>query len=468
MSDRDGGGTTGDGTDPTETKNSRTRPAMIELTSPDREALLGAVDATLEDLPGVALARRHREIETVEDVPGATVAAIEQIEETGGFDDVESGAEVAITAGSRGIDDKPTVLTTAVSELKARGFEPFVFPAMGSHGGATATGQKETIESYGITGDSLGCEIRSSMDVERVGEDSDGRPIFVASDALSADAILLVNRVKPHTDYRGELESGLAKMAVVGMGKHRGAESFHNAGLAGDFATVLADRADRLFATLPIVGGIAIVENAEERAAVIEGIARESVLERESELLERARTELPMLPVDELDLLIVDEIGKDVSGTGMDTNVIGRVAFLGEDEPESPSITRIYARSLTPASHGNGLGMGLADFLHRDVLSDLDLADTYVNVVTSGEPNRTRIPFVVPDDELALLLAPSMTGADPTDLRFARIRSTSEPDELIVSEPVARELRDREDVTVGPIVSIQIEENGMFEDDPYH
>ncbi len=246
-------------------------------------------------------------------------------------------------------------------------------------------------------------------------------------------------------------------MAVIGLGKRRGAESLHNAGLAADFSDVIEERARPIIDEC-VVGGVALVENAADRAAVIEGVPADRIPDREPELLERAREELPMLPVDDLDLLVLDEIGKDVSGTRMDTNVVGRVRFHGEREPDSPSITRIYVRSITPASHGNGLGIGLADFVHRNAVEALDFEDLYTNIVTSGEPSRARLPFVVPDDLTPLVLACSTTGvADPSDLRVARIENTMEPDSLLVSEPVARELKDREALSVGPLEPLSFE-----------
>jgi hypothetical protein len=256
-------------------------------------------------------------------------------------------------------------------------------------------------------------------------------------------------------------------MAVIGLGKHRGAESLHNAAIATDFADVIADRYAVLRRETPVVGGIALVENAHHRAAHIEGVDAADVLEREPELLDRAREHLATLPVDDLDLLVVDEMGKDKSGTGMDTNVLGRYDFHGEAEPASPSVTRVYARSLTDASHGNAVGVGLTDFVHRDLVADIDFEDTYVNIATSGEPRRAKLPFVVPDDATALLLALSTTGvADPADLRVARIPSTMDPDSLVVSEPVAAELHERPDVTVGPLAPLELS-NGTLAVYPY-
>ena len=440
----------------------------MNLEFPDAETLRAANDATAADLPRVAVARRHRDPPTVDDVGRAARDAVDAIDAFGADEDaLPTGSAVAVTAGSRGIHDMPAVLAAAVAELRERGYEPFVVPAMGSHGGATAEGQVETLAALGITEERLGCPIRSSMDVRAVGEDAMGRDVYASVDALEADGVLLANRVKPHTDFRGDVESGLSKMAVIGLGKHRGAESLHNAAIATDFADVIRDRTDVLLAETPVVGGIALVENADDRAAHIEGVDADDIPDREPELLATAEELFPTLPVDRLDLLIVDEVGKDKSGTGMDTNVLGRYDFHGEPEPETPQITRVYARSLTAPSHGNALGVGLADLVHREFVADIDFEDTYVNIATSGEPRRAKLPLVVPDDETALLLSCSMTGvADPPELRVARIPSTMDPDTLVVSEPVAQELREREDVDVGPLRKLSFED-GELPADPY-
>jgi hypothetical protein len=312
---------------------------------------------------------------------------------------------------------------------------------------------QETIE------EAMGCPIRSSMVVEEVGTDDLGRPVYAAVNALDADAVLLANRVKVHTDFCGDVESGLSKIAVVGLGKHRGAESLHNAAIAADFTDVIEDRMDVLLAETSIVGGITLVENANDRAAHIEGINSAAIPNREPELLDLAREEFSDLPVDDLDMLVVDEAGKDKSGTGMDTNVLGRYYFHGETEPKTPNVTRVYVRSLTGPSHGNALGVGLADFVHQQFVADIDFEDTYVNIATSGETRRAKIPFVVPDDETALLLACSTTGvSDPDALRIARIPSTMEPNRLVISEPVATELRERDDFEVGLSRSLAFED----------
>ena len=433
---------------------------MTEFEIPDAETMEDVNDIDIEAFPQFAFVERHRNPPQIDDVTAATRETVGDIP---AFDELPAGAEVAITAGSRGIHDMPELIEAAVTELQDRGFEPFVFPAMGSHGGATPEGQRGVLAEYGITEERLDCEIRDSMAVESVTEDAVGRPVPVSTVALDADAVLVANRVKLHTDFRNEIESGLTKMTVVGLGKQRGAEEMHNAAIDRGLDTVVQERADLIFQHVPVVGGIALVENARDRAAHIEGVAVEDIPGREPELLERSKRLFPGLPVDQLDVLIVDEIGKDVSGTGMDTNVVGRYNFLDEEEPEKPDVRRIYLRGITDVSHGNGIGMGLADFVHENVVETVNLTDTYLNTVTSGEPSRAFIPIISPSDRTALLLAYSMTGVrDPADLRIGYIKNTLEPDELYVSEPVARELLERDDIDVGGHRELAFDDGGDF------
>ena len=426
---------------------------------PDPAALDAVNEVTVDDLPRFAPVRYEHDQPAVDDVEVATIDAVSSI---GGLSELQPGARVAVTAGSRGIHDMPEVLRTAVAELQDRGLDPFVIPAMGSHGGATAEGQVETLASLGITEESMGCEIVASMDVERVGSDEDGRPVYAARDAVEADAVLLANRVKLHTDFSGDVESGLCKMTVIGLGKQRGAEATHKAALAGAFADVIKERASILFEEAPIVGGLALVENANERAAAIEGLEVGEILDREPDLLERSRELIGTIPVEELDLLVIDEIGKEISGTGMDTNVVGRMLMHGEPEPDSPRYTRIYVRSVTEGSHGNAIGMGLADYAHRRLVEALDPTDTYVNALTSGEPIRARVPVVLPDDRLALTVAYSGCGVvDPADMRIARIENTLDLDRFWVSEPVVDGLEDDPNASVGTPEPLAFEDGDL-------
>jgi hypothetical protein len=417
------------------------------LESPDPDALRAVNDVSVDEYPQFAPIDVEYDQPELDDVAAATEAELADFDPLA---DLEPGAEVGITAGSRGIHDMPTILRTIVETLRSRGFEPFIFPAMGSHGGATAAGQRETLASLGITEETMGCEIRASMTVEPVSTTTDGWTVYAAADALAADAVLLVNRVKPHTDFTGDIESGLCKMAVVGLGKQRGAETMHKSALARSCEAAITERADALFEETPVIGGVAMLENARHRAAHVEAVAVDDLFDREPELQAQATELLPTLPVDDLDVLIVDEIGKNVSGTGMDTNVVGRMRMIGEDEPATPEYRRIYVRSITEESHGNGIGVGLADVVRQTAIEGIDLTDTYVNALTSGEPSRVHLPLVAPSDELALELIVSATGVkEPSELRVARIRNTMAVDEALVSAPVAEELADEPNVTVG-------------------
>ncbi|WP_435181351.1 DUF362 domain-containing protein [Halorussus sp. AFM4] len=423
------------------------------LEPPNDDRLEDINDASVDEFPDLVLLEQTRDQPQVEDVYGAGKDAADTA-----LQDVTLGpdAEVAITAGSRGIHDMPEVLLGMVDHLKERGYTPIIVPSMGSHGGATAEGQVEMLESLGITEEAMGCEIRSSLAVEEVGQDAEGRPIYAARDALKADAVLLANRVKLHTDFRGSVESGLCKMTVIGLGKQRGADITHQAGLAKGLDQAIPERAAVLFEETPIVGGVAIYENANERAAHVEGIPVEDILEREPELLDASEELFPRLPVENLDLLIVDEIGKNISGTGMDTNVVGRMLYHGQSGSESPVYTRIYVRGLTEASHHNAIGMGLADFIHADAVSQIGLTDTYINAITGGEPARARLPVVTPTDEVALLLTYSATGcSSPGDMRIGFVENTLDLGRFLVSENVAEELEDREDIELLDNISIR-------------
>lgn len=435
---------------------------MIDPPNPDRLAEIN--DASIGEFPDLVLLERTRDQPQVDDVEAATRAAVDDVLDASALDD---GAEVGITAGSRGIHDMPAILAAAVEHLQGNGYEPFVLPAMGSHGGATAQGQRDVLESLDITEASVGCEIRSSMTVETVGRDAAGRPVYAATDALDADAVLLANRVKLHTDFHGDVESGLSKMAVIGLGKQRGADVTHRAGLDEGLDVAIPERAAILFEETPIVGGIAMYENAADRAAHVEGIPVDAIPDREPELLAASEELFPRLPVDDLDLLIVDEIGKNVSGTGMDTNVIGRMNYHGQPEPDTPNYDRIYVRGLTPESHHNAIGMGLADFVHGDVVPEIDLTDTYINGVTGGEPSRSRLPVIAPSDEVALLLAYSSVGrGSPADLRIGYVENTLEPDRIAVSAPVAAEVTDRNDIEAVAEVPLRVHD-GDFAFDPF-
>lgn len=370
--------------------------------------------------------------------------------ETLSFDDVPEGGEVAVGAGSRGIANLEAIVRGTVEGVKAQGYEPFVFPAMGSHGGATAEGQREVLASYGITPESMGCEIRATMDVEEIGttEDRDV-PVYVDANAIQADAIVPVNRVKPHTMFSGDVESGLSKMLVIGMGKQKGAKMAHEWALDWSFRNMIPEITEVLIEELPVVGGVAIVEDQRDDTAVIEGVPASGFLEREAELLETAYDLLPQLPFDDLDVVVFDRMGKDISGSGMDTNVTGRILPFNEPSPETPFIRRIFTRSLTPASHGNATGVGQADFIHRDLLADLTVEDTVINTVTSGSVENARIPATVETDWAGIIASVSTVGVrEPGEVRMLRATDTMNVERLYASEILVEEARERDDLRV--------------------
>jgi hypothetical protein len=284
----------------------------------------------------------------------------------------------------------------------------------------------------------LDCSIDARMAVEPL----DGNePVYLSRAALEADAMLAVNRVKPHTNFDGRIESGLCKMLAVGFGKHRGAQAIHRRALDRGYVPVLTDALERILESTTVLGGVAIVENFHDRTARVEGVPGDRILEREPELLELARREMPTLPFDALDVLVVDRIGKDVSGAGMDTNVIGRYEVLNADDPESPEIDRIVVRGLTEATHGNGQGIGLADLTTVDVLESLDLEQVYTNALTSSSLSKARLPVALPSDEHALTAAVSTIGSyDPAEARVVWVEDTGHLSRFRTSEALAADL----------------------------
>ena len=376
---------------------------------------------------------------------------------------VTRGGRVAITAGSRGIRDLPAVLAAAVAAVREAGGDPFIAPCMGSHGGATAEGQRAVLESLGVTAESVGAQVVSSMDVVPVGESVFGVPVWASRDLAEADGVIVVNRVKPHTDFHGEVESGLVKMLVIGAGKHAGALSAHNLTVRHGFPAVLADHGERLLAGLPVLCGIAVVEDQHERTALLEVLRPDEFFTREHALLERARDLLPRLPFAQLDVLVVDRLGKDVSGAGMDTNVIGRVSFWGGGErPAEPRITRIFVRGLTPATHGNACGIGMADFTTARCAAQIDRAVTGVNCITSNCPEDARIPIACATDREAIAAAVQTAGIrDPGEVRLAWVRDTAHLGRMAVSEALLDEVRAGETLRpAGPLFPLPYDENG--------
>ena len=364
---------------------------------------------------------------------------------------IPAGSEVALGVGSRGIANLPAIVAGVVRAIDERGYEPFVFPAMGSHGGATAEGQREMLAELGVTEDAIGCEIRSSMDVVEVGRTAKRDvPVFADANAAAADAIVPINRVKPHTDFDGSVESGLSKMLVIGMGKQRGAKIAHEWAVDWSFRRMIPEITSRLLAELPVVGGVAIVEDQHDETTLVEGVPPSGFLDRERELLETAYDLLPTVPFDTLDVLVLDRQGKEISGQGMDTNVIGRRPFaINEPQPETPEIDRIFVRGLTEATHGNGMGVGSADIVHEDLLAELDASTTLINALTASTIRGVRLPPVVETDRAGLVAALSTVGVvDPESVRVLRAADTMHLHRVHASTALVEEARERDDLRV--------------------
>lgn len=352
------------------------------------------------------------------------------------------GARVAVTAGSRGIANIALIIRSTVRALKDMGALPFIVPAMGSHGGATAEGQIEVLHSLGVTEAYCEAPILSSMEVVEIGQTDNGIPVYTDKHASEADAVLLVGRVKLHTDFKSpiQIESGLMKMAAIGLGKHKQALQIHHFGVQG-IRDMMPRVAEVVLKKVNVLCGLAIVENAFEQTAHLEAIPADQIVEREPELLQLSAKLFPKLPFDDLDILVVDEIGKNHSGTGMDTNIIGRLRILGEQEPQSPRIKYVIASDLSEESHGNALGIGLADLTTKRLFDKIDFQKMNENVITSSFLARAAIPIVLNNDKEAWEVALRCNwGIEPSKARIVRIHSTLHLEYMYVSESLLREI----------------------------
>ena len=371
------------------------------------------------------------------DVPTVTRAQLEHV-----VKQVTPGMRIAVAVGSRGIAELATVVATAVAELRRAGGRPFIVPAMGSHGGATSDGQEQLLASLGITAESVGAPVESSMDTVRLGTAESGQEVYIDRLAASADAVLPINRVKSHTSFHGEIESGLAKMLAIGLGKQDGARELHRLGPAHIERRIRA-ASHLIRSRIRVLGGLALIEDELKLLRHIELLPGEEIGSAgEARLLELAKRMSPRLPVSAIDVLIVDAMGKDCSGTGMDTNVIGRMMVRGSAEPDSPLVTNLVVLSLTEASHGNATGLGLADFIPQRLASEVDLKATYANSLTAGLQGvqRAQLPITLATDRDAVGAA-VLTAAVPdlSGVRMVRIQDTLHLNDVMVSHALVDE-----------------------------
>jgi len=363
---------------------------------------------------------------------------------------VQAGESVAITAGSRGIANIALVIRSAVQHFQKLGAKPFIVPAMGSHGGGTAEGQRELIEGYGVTEEYCGCPIRASMETVVVCQAAEGFPVHFDKHAFGADHVLVVGRVKPHTNFVGDIESGLMKMMLIGLGKHEGAKIYHRAIMNHSFGQIVRSVARAVLSKCRIVAGIGIVENAYDQTAKIQAVAPHEFEDREKELLVLAKEWLPRLPFRAADVLLLDQIGKNISGSGMDTNVVGRKFndhVAAEDE--WPKIKRIIVRDLTDETHGNATGIGMAEFCRTRVVEKANVKITRINCLTGGHPTAAMLPLDYASDKEILDAAfPTIGLTEPPQAKLMWVHNTLEVAEAECSAAYLNEARERPDLTI--------------------
>jgi hypothetical protein len=411
-------------------------------------------------LPAWTLIHQRVDSAEIEDVHAAVDTALDLV-----IAAVLPGARVCLAVGSRGIDQIDRVVAATAERVRQAGATVFIVPAMGSHGGATAEGQLDVLASYGITPDAMGCEIRSSMETVALGEARPGVPVFFDRHAFDeADLVIPINRVKPHTDFTGEIESGLLKMIAIGLGKQKGADIFHRQGFA-TFHELIPAVATHTLARARIPFGLALVENGYARLRHIEAIPASRIAERERELLVMARAAMARLPLTAIDVLVLDFIGKDISGLGMDSNVVGR--YYTGPTGSGPAIQRIVVRDLTDETEGNAVGIGMADVVLRRAVERMDTAKTYMNCVTAKTPEGARVALTVETDREALDVALACCiKVTREEARIVRIRDTKHLEWMYASAPLVPELLSTGVCeVVGRARPIEFDRAGRFSDE---
>ena len=353
--------------------------------------------------------------------------------------DFKAGQSVAVAVGSRGIANLSDVVSTIIKKLKQRGLKPFITPAMGSHGGATSDGQKSVLNSLGIFADQLEVDFRAEMETECLGKTSDAVPVHFSKAALSSDHVLLCNRIKPHTNFSGSIQSGLQKMLTIGLGKATGAAAYHQASHHLSFDKMIRESVELIKQKASLLGGIALLENAHKELCHIEAVPCSSLSKREPELLQQAEALIPRLPMKKIDLLIIDEIGKEISGTGLDTNVVGRKYNDHVSDKRDWCQTRfIHVRSLTQKTAGNATGIGIAEFCTQSAIEQIDWPTTIVNAITAGHPTSAMCPVTYQTDREVLDAVIRMLGEQA---KIVQIKNTLQPNRLLVSQSCLEELK---------------------------
>ena len=399
---------------------------------------MSTIDNLLDPIPipRVVKVRQRFDRPKVTD-PEAELTA--RLKAKGVLGNIRKGMSIAVTVGSRGISNQPLMVRTLIRELKAAGAEPFIIPAMGSHGGATAAGQRSMLEGMGFTEQAMGAPIRATMETVVIGTSANGLPVNIDRYAAEADSIVIINRIKPHVAFRGSYESGLMKMLAIGLGKQKGADICHELGF-GKMAENIPAIGKVTLDSGRILFAVASLENAYHETARIEVLTPQEVVTEEPKLQEEAKRLSPCIHFDKLDVLIIDEIGKDISGTGFDTNMVGR--YHTPYASGGPNIAKIAVLDITDVSHGNANGLGILDFTTKRAFDKFDFENTYPNALTSTVPMSVKIPMVLKNDKQAIQAAIKTCNIlDKKAVRLARIKNTVAVAEIEISENLIEEAR---------------------------
>jgi len=409
--------------------------------------------------PRMVKVRQNKEAFVLSDIKEAVQQALAAIQ----FKQMDlRGKKIGITAGSRGIRNLPEIIKLIVTYIEDMGGNPVLIPAMGTHGGGSLEGQKHVLASLGISEDSTGAPVHCCLDTVLLGTTPSGVPVYCNSDAAKMDGLVIVNRIKSHTDFSGEIESGICKMFAIGLGSEQGAYTTHAHAIIHGYEKVITEVAQLMIAKLPVLFALGIMENWKGDTAAIEGFLPEEIISREKLMLIRYKEALIKLPFSQLDVLVVGEIGKNISGTGMDTKVIGRIHIMGQKEPESPQISRIVVLGLTKESHGNAIGIGLADITTQKVYQSIDLRITGFNSISSMAPEQGFLPCVVANDQEAFEAALMTLGAvDFSKVKMVYIKNTSALEEFAVSEALLQEVQaDKCLETIGYLEELRFNSTG--------
>jgi len=398
------------------------------------------------NFPEMATIRQTFDDTRVDNIPAAVSSELTRV---GAPSEVKPGQKVAITAGSRGVANIAAITKSVVTFIRDCGAEPFIFPAMGSHGGATAEGQVKVLATYGITEERMGCPILSTMEVEEIGRNPDDLPIFLDKHALSADHIIVINRVKVHTKFEGPIESGLMKLMAIGMGKRHGAELYHKACVQFGMNRVIETVGLVVMDKAPVLCGLGLVENGYDETAIIRAVSPDELFAEEKKLLVEARRRMARIPFKDIDLLIIDEMGKNISGTGMDTNVTGVNRDIMGTFLSEPRTKRLFVRDLTPETEGNAVGVGLADVTTTRLVNKIDRHKTTINCLTGISPEKGAVPLYFDTDRECLEAAINTLGmVDPAAIRVVHIRNTLALETLRVSQAYETEIANNETLEV--------------------